>query len=74
MTEFDYLGRFLEGFFFGMISVSCQAQIAIAKAAPFQDSIPEYLQFIYNTGDYNKALTLIGRKISFSMPFGCYML
>ena len=39
---------------------------------PFQDSIPEYLQYIYNTVDHNKAL--IGQKIFFSMPFGCYIL
>ena len=28
LTEFGYLGFFLEGFFFGMISVNCQVQIA----------------------------------------------
>ena len=29
LEDFEILGRFLEGFFFGMISVNCQAQIAI---------------------------------------------
>ena len=27
-TDYSYLGIFLEGFFFGMISVNCQAQVA----------------------------------------------
>ena len=69
LNDFYGLGRCLEGFFFGMISVNCQTQTNIA---PFQDSIPEYLRSIYNTVDHNK--TLIGRTISFPMPFGCYML
>ena len=75
-TDFEILGLSLEWFFFGMLSVNSQAQIAIwlkqSNVAPFQDSILEYLRSIYNTADHNKAL--IGRKISFSMPFGSYML
>ena len=68
---FDYLGHCLEGFFFGTISVNFQAQFS--KIVPFQDSIPEYLQCIYNISvNHNKAL--VGQKTSFSMPFGCYTL